>query len=504
MFNSILEFIQKTLVGYPATFASSIAVVTVVYIILWVIVEKFRPSNKIQLNKRAGSAQIKNEIINTALVIFTTSFFTSLILLLKDAGLTKLYLDTGRYGILYEILAGFIVLFVNDTWFYWVHRTLHRPSLYKYIHAEHHKSLDTTPFTTYSFHVIEGVLNTLIIFVVLTVMPVSLGVLAVVQLFGLFNNIKSHSGYEFYPRFFASVFPFNTLVTSTHHNLHHSEYNGNYGLMFRFWDLVQGTEIKETQNIFKAVHDRDNKTTKIIDNTKYQTLTISKIEKETKDTVSIYFEPHNPDFYNYKAGQYLNLKVKLGGKVLDRCFSISSSPLDKFLRITVKLNGEVSHYFHDQARVGDKIQSLLPVGDFTIAPDLNQSNAYAMIAGGSGITPLYSMIRTLLVSEPKSKITLFYSNRTTESTIFFSELEKLQSQYKGVLTVQHFSNGVRLASNAIKQYSTANPQANYYICGPTSLKDAAKTYLAESKVNPDNIHTEEFVDGYVPWFGLIK
>jgi ring-1,2-phenylacetyl-CoA epoxidase subunit PaaE len=503
-FQTYITFIQSNLTTILTSLLTTFGLICIAYLLVWVIFAKPLAKNKIQLSKRAGIDQIKDETINTFLVILTNGLFTGVIFWLRDRGLTQFYTETGKFGIWYEILAAVILLLLSDSWFYWVHRGLHHPKIYKYIHAEHHKSLDTTPFTTNSFHVLEPILLTLWIIPAVMIMPVSFATLGVTQFIGAFNNLKSHLGYELYPKFFANIFPLNMLATSTNHNLHHTRFNGNYALMIRFWDIVCGTEIKETQDIFKSIHDRDPKTVKIIDNTKYQTLTISKLIKETADTTSIYFEPTNSDFYNYLAGQYINIRVKLNGINYDRTFSLSSSPLDKFLRITVKLNGKVSHYFHTQAQVGDKIKALLPIGDFGITTNSNNQINYLMIAGGSGITPLYSMIRTILQEEPKSKITLFYANRSKESTIFADELMQLVNQYKNNFDLKHFIGSNRLSEKNISEYVQKNKLAQYYICGPQGLKEAVSSYLKNQNVDDRNIHTEDFVDGYVPWFGLGK
>jgi ring-1,2-phenylacetyl-CoA epoxidase subunit PaaE len=496
MQNQIIQYLQTTIINIVTGITSSLGLVTFVFIIFWVIFAKALSSRRIQTVKRAGFTQIKDEVFNTILVTIASTLFTGIIFYFKDTGWTKFYTDTGRYGIWYEVLTIIIVLLVSDGWFYWTHRWLHHPKIYKYIHAVHHKSLDTTPYTTFSFHPIEGVLNTVWILPLVMVMPVSLFALGIVQVFGMFNNIKSHFGYELYPKFFAKVFPFNQLITSTHHNIHHTRYNGNYALMIRFWDVVCGTEIKETEDVFTAINER--KQTTIIDNTKYQTLSISRLVKETSDTISVYFEPENKDFYNYQSGQYINIKVMLDNKTYDRVFSLSSSPIDPFLRITVKLNGDVTHWFYNQAKVGDVIEALLPVGDFTIAP----SKEYLFVAGGSGITPIFSSIRTILDQNSDSNITLLYSNKSEESTIFKTELARLEDIHPN-LTIKYFISGIRRMNEAdIIAAVTDTDKLHTYICGPDGLKVATKTYLKNAGISEKNIHTEDFVDGFVRLFGL--
>jgi ring-1,2-phenylacetyl-CoA epoxidase subunit PaaE len=261
---------------------------------------------------------------------------------------------------------------------------------------------------------------------------------------------------------------------------------------------VCGTEIVETQEVFEEINDR--KKTTIVENTKYQELKISKLVKETSDTVSVYFDPTNQDFYNYQAGQYINIRVKLNGKTHHRTFSLSCSPLDKFLRITVKLNGEVSHYLYNQAKVGDVIQGLLPVGDFALKP----ADEYLMVAGGSGITPLYSMIKTILVTSPKSKITLLYSNKSEQSTIFKKELAELSLNNPNLIIKNFISGRNRIGENDILEVIKNNPTLEIYICGPDSLKTAVKKYLKTANLPQTKVHTEDFVDGFVPLFRIFN
>jgi ferredoxin-NADP reductase/sterol desaturase/sphingolipid hydroxylase (fatty acid hydroxylase superfamily) len=500
--NPLLNFIIDNGTSVLTNLVSTLGLIAAVYLLVWVIFSKRFAKNKIQLTKRAGCSQIKNEIISTIFVIMINVLFLSVIFWLRDNGYSQFYTETGKYGLWFEFFTFIVVFLISDTWFYWAHRALHHPKIYKYIHAVHHQSLDTNPFTSYSFHVIEGILLTLWIIPVALFFPVSLFSLGLNQGIGLFNNIKSHLGYEFYPKFFARVFPLNMLVTSTNHNLHHTRYNGNYGLQIRFWDIVCDTEIKETKDVFVGIHERNE--VKIMDNTKYQQVTITNIIHETKDTTSIYFESPNQEFYNYLPGQYVNIRLIINNKVHERSFSLSSSPKDKFLRITVKLNGEVSHYFHNKAKVGDTFESLLPEGDFGIQTDAKNPKNYLMVGGGSGITALYSMINTLLIDEPKSKITLFYSNKSLESTIFAKEISDLVQKYPNFKVLNFISGINRLSENNIAEYVQTNQLFECYICGPEALKKAVRKYLLNVKVNESNMHSEGFVDGYKSIFSLLN
>lgn len=494
IFIAMLEFIQQ----YLTTVITALVIMSVAYFIFWVAFGNRLSNRKIQLSRRAGWSQIKGEIVATLFSFIGSTAFMFIILTFKDNGIAKFYTETGKYGWWYEALTVFVMLLISDTWFYWSHRTMHHPSIYKYVHALHHKSLDVNPYTSTSFHVIEAVWLTVWILPLSILMPVSMTALGIMQVIGTFNNLKSHLGYELFPNFFKVV-PFNMLVTATNHSLHHTQYNGNYGLFFRFWDIVCGTELNTTNSTFEEIHQRINE--KLIDNTKYRKLEINKLVKENKNTVSVYFKPNDKEFYTYKAGQYLTLKVKVDGEIYHRCFSLSSSPnIDNFIRITVKLKGEVSHYFYNTAKIGDTLESLLPVGDFSITPNATFEKNYIMVAGGSGITPLYSMIKQILHFEPKSKVTLLYANTREENILFKEELNQL-AQQNSHFKYENFISGKKRIG---KEDLSIDPNTCYYICGPDSLKEGITQHLKDLKISKSNINVEHFADGYTPWFGLLK
>lgn len=489
----MLAFIKQ----YLITVISALTIMSAAYLIFWIIFGKKLSNRKIQLSKRAGWSQINGEIGATFLSFIGGTLFSILLLSLNEIGFTQFYLETGKFGFGYEVITIIIMLVVSDTWFYWSHRTMHHPSIYKYVHALHHKSLDVNPYTSSSFHIIESLWLTLWLLPLALVMPISMTVLGIMQVIGTFNNLKSHLGYELFPKFF-SLPPFNILVNATNHSLHHTQYNGNYGLFFRFWDIICGTELNSTDSTFTEIHQRENAT--IIDNTKYRTLIIDKLVKETPETVSVYFKPEDKAFYNYKAGQYLTLKIKIGSKIYHRCFSLSSSPnIDDFLRITVKLKGDVSHFFYNSAKIGDTVESLLPVGDFVFIPNKSAENHYVLVAGGSGITPLFSMLNQMLQFEPKSKVTLLYTNKREENIIFKKELNQLSDQNPQFEYINFISGNKRIGKN---DFINGN-NARYFICGPDSLKNGIAKDLKDLNISKSNIHIEHYADGYKPWFGLL-
>jgi ring-1,2-phenylacetyl-CoA epoxidase subunit PaaE len=486
------DFLKKYFTG----FGSMMGVMGIIYLFIWLLFGKALHNRKIQLSKRAGWSQIKGEVLTAALAAIGNTLFTSLIYALDKNGKTQLYKNFGQWGIGYEILTVVVMVLISDAWFYWTHRWMHHPKIYKYVHALHHKSLDVNPFTSNAFHLLESVLLTVWVLPLFLLMPISFTALGVMQALGMLNNLKSHLGYELFPQFFR-IPPFNLLVTATNHSLHHTQYNGNYGLFFRFWDIVCKTELKTTTTLFQEIHERTD--SQVVDNTVFRTLTIDQLVRETKDSISVYFKPTDPLFYQYQAGQHLNIKLKIKGKTHERCFSLSSTPgIDNFLRITVKRKGEVSQYFLETAQAGDNIEALYPVGDFALQPNQSNSKNYIFVAGGSGITPLFSMIRKLLQEEPNSSVHLRYANQAADAIIFKQALTNLAAKHPQFHYQDFISGQRRIAAQDL----LAQPNSEYFICGPEAMTKAMVNSLKLHNVPAEKINVEHFADGYVPWLGL--
>jgi ferredoxin-NADP reductase/sterol desaturase/sphingolipid hydroxylase (fatty acid hydroxylase superfamily) len=451
---------------------------------------------RIQLVQRCNSEQVREEIKNQFISLLVLALYITAIILLGKNGITKTYTDINLYGGLWYAIVTFILLIiVDDTWFYWSHRFMHNPKIYKYIHALHHKSLDVNPFSGFSFHVFEVAALFFWLIPFSIIIPIYLPVIAIFAIYAAINNVIGRLGYELYPKWFEKTW-LKYKTNSTHHNLHHTKYNGNYALHFRFWDIVCGTEFAESEAV---VHEIQNRTDAVIKlNNKYISLKISKIVKETSDVCSMYFNDVPAKFFDYYTGQYINLRVKIEGQNYDRVFSLSSSPTeDKFLRITMKLNGMVTNHIFNDAKVGDIVEAFMPLGDFYIHPNPNNSTNYLFVAGGSGITPIFSMIKTVLSKEPKSKVTLFYANRSEESTIFAKEISELENKFDQFKVVNFISGKRRLDKKTVQEFIENHSNPQIYLCGPAGLKLAIKSYLKECSVHINNIHDEEFADAYV-------
>jgi Delta7-sterol 5-desaturase len=241
--------------GFFAALMQNGLFMVVAYFLIWRLLGKRLQNWRIQPSPRADASQIKFELKNAVWAFLVGAFSSSVILYLNSLGYNKIYTDITDYSLGWGMATFFIIWVVDDAWFYWVHRLLHHRSIYRYIHAVHHHSIDVTPFSSMSFHFMEAFLLAGWIFPVSFVIPLYLPALAAFQIVGLLNNIKSHLGYELYPTFFNRSW-LRFFVPSTHHNMHHSKFKGNYGLHFRFWDLICGTEFSDYRATLDAVQAR--------------------------------------------------------------------------------------------------------------------------------------------------------------------------------------------------------------------------------------------------------
>ena len=170
-------------------------------------------------------------------------------------------------------------------------------------------------------------------------------------------------------------------------------------------------------------------------------LIIKEVKRETAAAISILFnvpEELKPN-YTFVAGQYVNIKLTLDGQEIRRAYSICSSPESGELRISVKAvqNGVFSQFANSKLKAGDVLEVGTPEGKFTFTPDADRQKNYAAFVSGSGITPVLSILQSVLKSEPKSTFVLVYGNKTPEDTIFHQQLHDLHLQYVNRLFVHY-------------------------------------------------------------------
>jgi sterol desaturase/sphingolipid hydroxylase (fatty acid hydroxylase superfamily) len=161
----------------------------------------------------------------------------------QNHGWTRIYTDASALPLWYLPLSILIFLAAHDSWFYWTHRLMHRPWWFRTAHAVHHASSPPTAWAAMSFHPWEALTGAVVIPALVFLIPIHIGALGLVLTIMTVMGITNHMGWEMFPRFMVNGSLGNWLITATHHQKHHDAYRGNYGLYFRFWDKVCGTDL---------------------------------------------------------------------------------------------------------------------------------------------------------------------------------------------------------------------------------------------------------------------
>ncbi|MDX1939495.1 MAG: sterol desaturase family protein [Saprospiraceae bacterium] len=212
---------------------------------------------KIQ-SKFPKTARIWHEIRHSA---YTALIFASLgigVHFLKQAGFTKIYTDMNEYGWGYLIFSFFLLTFIHDTYFYWIHRLMHHNKLFPILHKVHHVSNNPTPFASLSFHPLEAIVEIGIVPLAILFIPFHPLVLLLFATWSLFFNVMGHLGYELFPKGFVYHPIGRWFNTATHHNMHHARSNCNYGLYYNFWDTIMKTNAPDYQQTFEKIKTLHN------------------------------------------------------------------------------------------------------------------------------------------------------------------------------------------------------------------------------------------------------
>ncbi|MDP4231595.1 MAG: FAD-binding oxidoreductase, partial [Bacteroidota bacterium] len=223
---------------------------------------------------------------------------------------------------------------------------------------------------------------------------------------------------------------------------------------------------------------------------KFHPLKVKQINRETPEAVSLGFDVPSDlkEDYRYKQGQYLTLRFYIDGEEIRRSYSICSSPfeIDK-LEVAIKKvkGGKVSNYINDVVKPGDTIDVMVPMGNFHSELNAAHKKHYVLFAGGSGITPMMSIMKAVLHAEPQSSITLLYGNNDEQSIIFRKQIDEIASGSGGRLATIHILNSAPSGHPAhlqgimtkekildlLKHYVDVAKDNEYFICGPGPMMD---------------------------------
>ncbi|WP_170335457.1 ferredoxin--NADP reductase [Ruegeria arenilitoris] len=244
----------------------------------------------------------------------------------------------------------------------------------------------------------------------------------------------------------------------------------------------------------------------------FHTLTVTDIRKEIEGAAtSVTFDvpPVLADQFQWTAGQHLTVRFRIAGEEHRRSYTISNPPGSP-LRITVKRvkGGTVSNHIGDTLSAGDTVEVMPPFGQFTLTPGSLKRRTHYFFGAGSGITPLYAMIRSVLTDEPYSSAYLVFGNSSANSILFPDELDRMQAQYPQRFTVRHVLSRPalfswfspwrtgRLDAEAIQASISETPpvaqDTQFWICGPGTMNSDTRTALRNLDVPDDRIHMESF------------
>lgn len=242
---------------------------------------------------------------------------------------------------------------------------------------------------------------------------------------------------------------------------------------------------------------------------KFHALQIADVRRETADSVSIAFDVPSSlkDDYSFFAGQYLTLKTIINGEDIRRSYSLCSAPYENEWRVAIKQVefGVFSSFANTTLKKGDTLEVMTPTGNFIFKPEPKSKRTIVLFAGGSGITPILSIVKSALQEEPKSNVTLFYGNKNFGSIIFREEIEALKNLHMDRLRVIHVLSRESLGNqiqkgrmdkekcdSLYKAFLSHESIDAVYICGPEAMIHSVKDSMLENGVDSKRIHFELF------------
>lgn len=237
----------------PTTFVVSLILIFFIvflrYVILsgtyqWLVFKIFNKGNRkrILFTPKDNAKQIKREVLLSSYSAIIFSVTGMVLLVLWQLGFTQIYSNIYDYPLWYIPISIVIYLIIHDFYYYWLHKWMHvSPRLRKY-HMSHHQSVNTTAFTSFSFHPVESLLQALIVPIILMIVPMSLLAVMITLFLMTLSAIINHAGVEVYPLSKKFKFFQKHIIGATHHDIHHRNLKKNFGLYFTFWDRIMKTE----------------------------------------------------------------------------------------------------------------------------------------------------------------------------------------------------------------------------------------------------------------------
>jgi Delta7-sterol 5-desaturase len=256
--------LQKGPFVFTFDFGRYLIAASVTFAIVWLLRRSAIKARKIQA-REAPAADMRREVFQSLQSALVYTFGAAFLIWGKQAGVFYDMMGSG-FGLGTDLLILAAIIVAHDAYFYWAHRAMHHPKLFKHFHRAHHRSVTPTPWAAYSFAIPEAVVMFMFVPIWLLFVPTPGWVLFTWLNFQIIRNAMGHAGFEFFPRWWLSM-PFTRWINTTvHHDLHHNgSFNHNYGLYFTFWDKWMGTEHPKYHEKFAEVVNRPRETARDAD-----------------------------------------------------------------------------------------------------------------------------------------------------------------------------------------------------------------------------------------------
>lgn len=249
--NSNLNFFEKWLFAYQAIGLRYAIIASLAFLLCYILFKNRMQVRKIQAKMpklNDYTRDIFYSIISIA-IFAANSVFTFFIL----KPYTNLYTDINEHSKWYYAFTFIWMFFLHDAYFYWSHRLMHRPKIFKWVHLVHHKSNNPSPFTAYAFHPIEAFIEAFIVTVFAFTIPIHISAILIYMLFQIMYNVYGHLGYEIFPNSLNKTWLGRYFNTSVSHNMHHKYSAQNYGLWTTIWDRAFGTLHEKYEETYDEV-----------------------------------------------------------------------------------------------------------------------------------------------------------------------------------------------------------------------------------------------------------
>ncbi len=248
-FTQPVTFIETTLLFFLGIFGRYVLLCLIFQYLFKVRYKELFAESEINTKPRRNH-QYWREIGYSCITSIIFSLVGTGMMIAWQKGWTKVYVQVADYPLFWLGISLVLVLLLHETYYYWLHRWMHRPRVYRWVHKLHHDSITTSAWTSFSFHPSESILQSIILPALLFIIPLHYVVIALILIIMTASSIINHLNTEIYPQSFYQNWFSKWWIGATHHGLHHAQFRYNYGLYFTFWDKWMGTESPDFKRLF--------------------------------------------------------------------------------------------------------------------------------------------------------------------------------------------------------------------------------------------------------------